>query len=80
MAMGEGVTAVAAPEATFSISRSALHPGAEADRTAVRAAMTSSDPFPGWRITDAEVADTAPDLISRLFGFDTQRSTGPRRV
>ena len=27
-------------------------------------------PFPGWEITDVEVADTEPDAIARLFRFD----------
>jgi hypothetical protein len=26
--------------------------------------------FPGWEITDVEVADTDPDPISRFFKFD----------
>ena len=26
--------------------------------------------FPGWEITDIEVADTEPDALARLFKFD----------
>ena len=26
--------------------------------------------FPGWEVTDVEVADTEPDALARLFKFD----------
>jgi hypothetical protein len=35
-----------------------------AGRTDVEAA------FPGWKVTDVEVADTEPDVIARLLRFD----------
>jgi hypothetical protein len=26
--------------------------------------------FPGWKVTDVEVADTEPDVIARVLRFD----------
>ncbi len=26
--------------------------------------------FPGWEVTDVEIADTEPDALARLFRFD----------
>ena len=68
MAMGEGVTAVAAPDATLILDCFAPRRRGPLPRGASRDDVERS--FPGWQITDVEAADTAPDFISRLFGFD----------
>ena len=67
-AMGRQVSAIAAPDATVLLDcfaplrRGPLPRGA--DRAAVEAA------FPGWEVTDVEVADTQPDALAHLFKFD----------
>ena len=66
--MGREVSAVAAPHATlildcFAPRRRGPLPGG-ASRAEVERA------FPGWEITDVEVADTAPDALARLMKFD----------
>ena len=66
--MGREVSAVAAPDATlildcFAPRRRGPLPGG-ASRAEVERA------FPGWEITDVEVADTAPDALARLMKFD----------
>ena len=66
-AMGREVDAVAADDGTvlldcFAPRRRPFWRGA--GRSDVEAA------FPGWRVTDIEVADTEPDLIARVLKFD----------
>lgn len=67
-AMGREVSAVAAPDATVILDcfvprhRGPLPRGASRDDV--------ERAFPGWRITDIEVADTDPDPLARLFRFD----------
>jgi SAM-dependent methyltransferase len=66
-AMGREVDAVAADDATvlldcFAPRRRPFWRGA--DQSDVEAA------FPGWKVTDVEVADTEPDAIARLLKFD----------
>jgi SAM-dependent methyltransferase len=67
-AMGREVNAVAADDATVLLDcfaparRRPFWHGA--GRSDVEAA------FPGWKVTDVEVADTDPDVIARLLRFD----------
>ena len=67
-AMGREVSAIAAPGATVLLDcfmprrRGPLPHGAS--RADVEAA------FPGWDVTDVEVADSEPDPLARLFKFD----------
>lgn len=67
-AMGREVNAIAAPGATVLLDcftprrRGPLPHGAS--RADVEAA------FPGWDVTDVEVADSEPDPLARLFKFD----------
>jgi cyclopropane fatty-acyl-phospholipid synthase-like methyltransferase len=66
-AMGREVDAVAADDATvlldcFAPRRRPFWRGA--GQNDIEAA------FPGWEVTDVEVADTEPDPIARLFKFD----------
>jgi SAM-dependent methyltransferase len=67
-AMGEEVTAVAAPAAALILDCFAPRRRGPLPRGASRAEVESA--FPGWRIVDVEVADTEPDPIARLFKFD----------
>ena len=68
MAMGNEVTAVAAPDATLILDCFAPRHRGPLPRGASRADVERA--FPEWRITDVEVADTEPDPIARLFSFD----------
>lgn len=67
-AMGREVSAIAATDATLILDcfaprrRGPLPRGASQDD--IEAA------FPGWEVTDVEVADTEPDAFARLFAFD----------
>ena len=67
-AMGREIGAVAAADATVLLDvfaprrRGPLPSGAS--RSEVEAA------FPGWKLTDVDVADTDPDTIAKLFKFD----------
>ena len=79
--MGHDVTAIAAPDATVLLDCFAPLRRGPLPRGASRAAIEAA--FPGWEVTDVEVADTEPDALARLFKFD-ERSTGyaamgPRR-
>jgi cyclopropane fatty-acyl-phospholipid synthase-like methyltransferase len=67
-AMGREVTAVAAPKATLILDCFAPRRRGPLPQGADRAEIEQA--FPGWRITDVEVADTAPEPIARLFKFD----------
>ncbi len=74
-AMGKEVSAVAAPDATVILDCFAPRRRGPLPRGASRSDVERAFPgceraFPGWRITDVEVADTEPDGIARLFKFD----------
>ena len=79
-AMGKGLSAIAAPDATLILDCFAPRQRGPLPRGANRADVERA--FPDWEITDIEKADTEPDLIARLFGFDEhfyrlrQRGTG----
>jgi SAM-dependent methyltransferase len=67
-AMGREVSAIAAPDATllldcFAPRRRGPLPGGASRADVERA-------FPGWQVTDVEIADTQPDALARLFKFD----------
>jgi cyclopropane fatty-acyl-phospholipid synthase-like methyltransferase len=67
-AMGREVSAVAAPDATVILDCFAPRRRGPLPRGASRADVERA--FPGWKITDIEVADTEPDPLARLFRFD----------
>ena len=67
-AMGMEVTAVAAPYATLILDCFAPRRRGPLPRGASRDDVERA--FPGWRITDFEAADTEPDPLARIFGFD----------
>lgn len=67
-AMGRAVTAVAAPDATVLLDVFAPGRRGPLPRGATRAQVQTA--FPGWTITDVEVADTQPDALARLLKFD----------
>jgi hypothetical protein len=67
-AMGREVSAVAAPDATLILDCFAPRRRGPLPRGAGRADIERA--FPGWAITDAEVADTEPDVLARLMRFD----------
>lgn len=67
-AMGREVSAVAAPDATVILDCFVPRRRGPLPRGASRADVERA--FPGWEITDVEVADTEPDPIARLFKFE----------
>ena len=67
-AMGREVSAVAAADATVLLDCFAPRRRGPLPRGAGRAAVEAA--FPGWEVTDVEVADTEPDALARLFKFD----------
>jgi cyclopropane fatty-acyl-phospholipid synthase-like methyltransferase len=67
-AMGRQLSALAAPDATLILDCFAPRRRGPLPRGANRAEV--EERFPGWVITDVEVADTEPDAIARLFRFD----------
>jgi cyclopropane fatty-acyl-phospholipid synthase-like methyltransferase len=67
-AMGREASAVAGPDATVILDCFAPRHRGPLPRGASRADVERA--FPGWEITDVEVADTQPDPIARLFKFD----------
>lgn len=67
-AMGRAVTAVAAPDATVLLDVFAPSRRGPLPRGATRAQVEAA--FPGWTVTDVEVADTEPEAIARLLKFD----------
>jgi hypothetical protein len=62
------VSAVAAPDATVLLDCFAPRRRGPLPRGASRAAVEAA--FPGWEVTDVEVADSEPDALARLFRFD----------
>jgi SAM-dependent methyltransferase len=67
-AMGGEVSAVASPDATVILDCFAPRRRGPLPRGASREDVERC--FPGWEITDIEVADADPDPLARLFGFD----------
>jgi cyclopropane fatty-acyl-phospholipid synthase-like methyltransferase len=67
-AMGREVDAIAAPDATILLDCFAPRRRGPLPRGASRAEVEAA--FPGWEVTDVEVADTEPDALARLFKFD----------
>jgi cyclopropane fatty-acyl-phospholipid synthase-like methyltransferase len=67
-AMGREVSAVAADDATVILDCFAPRRRGPLPRGASRAEVERA--FPGWEITDVEVADSDPDALARLFKFD----------
>ncbi len=67
-AMGREVSAVAAPDATVILDCFTPRRRGPLPRGASLADVERA--FPGWEITDVEVADTDPDPIALLFKFD----------
>ncbi len=65
--MAEEVSAVAAPDATVILDCFAPRRRGPLPRGASRADVERA--FSGWEVTDAEVADTEPDPVARLFRF-----------
>lgn len=67
-AMGEEVTAIAADDATVLLDVFAPRRRGPLPRGASQSEVEAA--FPGWEITDVEVADTDPDPIAKVFKFD----------
>ncbi len=67
-AMGREIDAIAADDATVILDVFAPGRRGPLPRGATRSEVEAA--FPGWRITDVEVADSDPDAISRLLRFD----------
>jgi hypothetical protein len=67
-AMGREVSAAAASDAVLILDCFAPRRRGPLPRGASRADVERA--FPGWQITDVEVADADPDPIARLFRFD----------
>jgi len=67
-AMGRELSAVASPDATLILDCFAPLRRGPLPRGADRAAIEQA--FPGWEITDVEVADTEPNPLARLFRFE----------
>jgi hypothetical protein len=82
VAMGRGVSAIAAEDATVLLDVFAPRRRGPLPRGVHQSEVEAA--FPDWEITDVEVADTEPDPIARLFRFDERfyrlrrKSTGSR--
>ena len=76
-AMGSGVSAVAAPDATLILDCFAPRRRGPLPRGASRADVERA--FPGWNVTNVEVADSEPDPMAKLLKFD-ERFYRLRRV
>ena len=61
-------TSAAAPDATLILDCFVPRRRGPLPRGAARSDIERA--LPAWRITDEVVADTEPDAIARLFGFD----------
>jgi SAM-dependent methyltransferase len=70
VAMGRAITAIAADDATLLLDVFAPGRRGPLPRGATKADIEAA--FPGWQITDIEIADTAPDPIAVRFTFDEQ--------
>ncbi|HSD25122.1 MAG TPA: class I SAM-dependent methyltransferase [Solirubrobacterales bacterium] len=67
-AMGREVSAIAAPDATLILDCFAPRRRGPLPRGASQEEVEGA--FPGWEVTDVEVADTEPDALARLFSFE----------
>lgn len=67
-AMGRAVSALAARDATVLLDVFAPGRRGPLPRGATRAEVEAA--FPGWKVTDVEVADTEPEPIARRLNFD----------
>jgi SAM-dependent methyltransferase len=67
-AMGRGVSAIAADDATVILDVFAPRWRGPLPHGASQSDVESA--FPDWEITDVEVADTDPDPIAKFFRFD----------
>ena len=67
-AMGREIDAVAADDATVLLDCFAPRRRGPLPRGASQSDVEAG--FPGWEITDIEVADSEPDAIARLLKFD----------
>ena len=67
-AMGAEISRIAAPDATVILDCFEPRRRGPLPRGAGRAEVR--DAFPGWEVAEAEIADSEPDLIARLFRFD----------
>jgi SAM-dependent methyltransferase len=67
-AMGREVSGIAAADATVILDVFAPRRRGPLPRGASQGDVEAA--FPGWQITNVEVADTDPDPIARLFKFD----------
>jgi cyclopropane fatty-acyl-phospholipid synthase-like methyltransferase len=67
-AMARELSAVATPDAALILDCFTPRRRGPLPRGADRAGIERA--FPGWTITDVEVADTEPDPIARLFRFE----------
>jgi SAM-dependent methyltransferase len=68
LAMGRGVSAIAAEDATLLLDVFAPRRRGPLPRGASQRDVEVA--FPDWEITDIEVADTDPDPIAKLLKFD----------
>jgi SAM-dependent methyltransferase len=67
-AMGRELSAVCAGDATILLDCFAPRRRGPLPRGASRSDVERA--FPGWEVTDAVIADSAPDPIARVFKFD----------
>lgn len=67
-AMGRAVSAVATSDATVLLDVFAPGRRGPLPRGATRGEVEAA--FPGWKVTDVEVADTDPSAIARTLKFD----------
>ena len=67
-AMGREVTAICAPDATVMLDCFAPRRRGPLPHGASRADVERA--FPGWEITDVEIADSEPDALARLMKFE----------
>jgi hypothetical protein len=67
-AMGTEVSAIAASDATVLLDVFAPRRRGPLPRGASQGDVEAA--FPGWTVTDVEVADAEPDTIARRFKFD----------
>ena len=67
-AMGREVSAIAAPDASVLLDCFAPLRRGPLPRGASHASVEAA--FPGWDVTDVEVADTEPDALAQLFRFN----------
>jgi SAM-dependent methyltransferase len=67
-AMGREISAVAADDATVLLDVFAPRRRGPLPRGASRSEVETA--FPGWKLTDVEVADSEPDALAKLLKFD----------